>query len=91
METSLASDKELIIVLKSGSESSFIRLFSRYNERLFAFSFKLFQSCEDAEEVVQEVFWSVELQTIAEKNLIKRSGMHTIECLFYGLNPKNQT
>lgn len=53
------SEKELVIRLKSGSQEAFNLLFHRYERRLFAFSFKLLLSREDAEEVVQEVFFKI--------------------------------
>jgi RNA polymerase sigma-70 factor (ECF subfamily) len=59
MGASSISDKELVIELKSGSEKAFNQLFCRYNKRLYAFSFKILLSGEDAEEVVQEVFYKV--------------------------------
>lgn len=49
----------MIIDLKSGSQQAFNLLFHLYERRLFAFSFKLLNSREDAEEVVQEVFFKI--------------------------------
>ncbi|AHM58383.1 ECF subfamily RNA polymerase sigma-24 factor [Flammeovirgaceae bacterium 311] len=53
------SEKEMIINLKSGSQQAFNLLFHLYERRLYAFSYKFLHSREDAEEVVQEVFFKV--------------------------------
>ena len=59
MNAKLHSEKELVIQLKLGSEKAFNLLFQNYHRRLFAFSYKLLFSTEDAEEVVQEVFYKI--------------------------------
>lgn len=53
------SEKELIISLKFGSKEAFNLLFHMYERRIYAFSLKLLLSREDAEEVVQEVFFKI--------------------------------
>lgn len=53
------TDEELVSRLKGGCENAFNTLFYRYERRLYAFSFRLLFSAEDAEEVVQEVFYKI--------------------------------
>ena len=52
-------EKELVINLKAGSKEAFNLLFHMYEKRLYAFSLKLLLSPEDAEKVVQEVFFKI--------------------------------
>lgn len=59
MRVAPPSEKELVLQLKLGSEKAFNLLFHQYERRLFAFSFKMLLSSEDAEEVVQEVFFKI--------------------------------
>ena len=49
-------DAELISRLKEDDHDSFRRLFDRYSQPLFRFSFSYLKSKEAAEDVVQEVF-----------------------------------
>jgi len=49
-------DAELISRLKRDDHDSFRRLFDRYSQPLFRFSFSYLKSKEAAEDVVQEVF-----------------------------------
>lgn len=51
--------KELVRRLSEGSEEAFNLLFHQYEKRLYAFAIKLLPHAEDAEEVVQEVFYKV--------------------------------
>lgn len=46
-------------MLKAGSEAAFNRLFYKYEKQLYAFSLSILPSVEDAEEVVQEVFYKI--------------------------------
>jgi RNA polymerase sigma-70 factor (family 1) len=59
MEVKSMTDGELVSRLKAGCENAFNTLFYRYERRLYAFSFRLLFSVEDAEEVVQEVFYKI--------------------------------
>ncbi len=59
MEAKSITDRELVSRLRAGSEHAFNALFYRYERRLYAFSFSLLFSAEDAEEVVQEVFYKI--------------------------------
>lgn len=59
MEAKQGSDKELVKKLSSGSEEAFRLLFQKYERRLYTFSYKILLSSEDAEEVVQEVFFKI--------------------------------
>lgn len=59
MDTAPNSEKELVRMLKAGSIEAFDALYHLYERRLFAFSFRLFGSAEDAAEVVQEVFYKI--------------------------------
>ena len=49
-------EAELVRQVMEGSESAFTELFHRYKYRLFGFMYKLTESAEMAEDVVQEVF-----------------------------------
>lgn len=51
-----AEERQLVIQLKEGNQSSFKKLYSNYAPILFAFSKKYLKSQADAEEIVQEVF-----------------------------------
>lgn len=59
METKFYQDKELIRELKTGSQGAFNLLFYKYERKLYAFSLSILPSREDAEEVVQEVFYKI--------------------------------
>lgn len=45
--------------IREGSETAFTELFHRYKYRLFGFMYKLTESAEMAEDIVQEVFTSL--------------------------------
>lgn len=49
-------EQELISALKHGSRKAFESIYQMYSKRLYAYSFQLTKSSEDAEEIVQEVF-----------------------------------
>lgn len=51
-----SEERQLVIQLKGGNETSFRLLYSKYAPKLFSFSRKYLHSQEDAEEIVQEVF-----------------------------------
>lgn len=59
MDTQSFPDRELITKLKAGSEEAFNLLFYKYERKLYAFSLSILPSGEDAEEVVQEVFYKI--------------------------------
>lgn len=46
----------LIKAFKEGNEQAFEKLFEQYHKKLYAFLFRLLNSKEDAEEIVQETF-----------------------------------
>lgn len=50
------NERQLIIELKDGDQTSFQKLYSTYAPKLFGFSRKYLNSTQDAEEIVQEVF-----------------------------------
>lgn len=51
-------DSEILLIkaFKNGDSKAFEKLFYRYHKKLYAFLFHLFNSKEDAEEIVQETF-----------------------------------
>ena len=52
----LQSDERLIALVRRGNNAAFETLVSRYQSRLLAFCRHMLGSCEDAEDVLQEVF-----------------------------------
>ncbi len=53
------SDKRLSAQLKKGSTMAFNQLFEKYGQRLYGFSLSLIKNHEDAEGIVQEVFFRI--------------------------------
>jgi RNA polymerase sigma-70 factor (ECF subfamily) len=53
------SEANLINALKSGSSHAFDELFNQYGKKLYYFSLGYLKSKEEAEEVVQEVFYRI--------------------------------
>ncbi len=53
------SDRQLAGQIKKGQTHAFDQLFDRYSQRLYRFSKSLLKNHEDAEEVVQEVFFRI--------------------------------
>ena len=53
------SDRELADKIKSGQLHAFDQLYERYSQNLYRFARSLLKTHEDAEEVVQEVFFRV--------------------------------
>jgi len=53
------SDSELANMIKSGQLKAFDLLYERYSQNLYRFARSLLKNHEDAEEVVQEVFYRV--------------------------------
>ncbi|MCG8306365.1 MAG: RNA polymerase sigma-70 factor [Cytophagales bacterium] len=52
-------ERQLVLRLKDGDQASFHTLYSTYAPKLFAFSKRYLNSQEDAEEIVQEVFFRI--------------------------------
>jgi RNA polymerase sigma-70 factor (ECF subfamily) len=59
MVTKRKSDLELIEEFRSGEQSSFEELLSRYSNKVFSLASRLTRNTEDAEEVLQDVFVTV--------------------------------
>ncbi len=59
MVTKRKSDLELIKEFRSGDQSSFEELLSRYSNKVFSLASRLTRNAEDAEEVLQDVFVTV--------------------------------
>lgn len=59
MESPSMHEREWVKRLSTGSEEAFNLLFRQYEKRLYAFAISLLPHAEDAEEVVQEVFYKV--------------------------------
>ena len=53
------SDRELADKIKSGQLNAFDQLYERYSQNLYRFARSFLKTHEDAEEVVQEVFFRV--------------------------------
>lgn len=49
-------DKFLVIQIREGNSKAFETLYHRYNKMVFYFAIRYFNSVEDAENVVQDVF-----------------------------------
>ena len=54
-----SAEKILVINLKNGDEKSFNILYGKYYPVLFSFSVKYLKSKEDAEEIVQNLFFKI--------------------------------
>jgi RNA polymerase sigma-70 factor (family 1) len=50
------TEKELVLLLKEGDKSAFGQLYHNYRVRLYHNIFKMIQSDEEAEEILQELF-----------------------------------
>lgn len=59
MHTSHKSDNQLMKEVREGSQAAFEALFYRYHEKLYYFAMRYFNSKEDAEGIVQEIFLKV--------------------------------
>lgn len=53
------TEQFLVLRLQKGSEGAFRKLFDRYRQDIYAYSFSLLKSKPQAEEIVQEVFLKV--------------------------------
>ncbi|QKJ30256.1 RNA polymerase sigma-70 factor [Mucilaginibacter mali] len=56
---SLSNDDELLLQVADSNEAAFTRLFENYHQQLGLFIFRLTDSMEMAEEVVQDVFLKI--------------------------------
>jgi RNA polymerase sigma-70 factor (ECF subfamily) len=56
METSMATDEELILEFQKGSREAFSQLFLRYRELIYAFFRRRVKDAARAEELAQETF-----------------------------------
>jgi RNA polymerase sigma-70 factor (family 1) len=88
-------EKELILQVSKGSEHAFSILFHRYHLHLAAFVYKLTDSYEMSEEIVQDVFlkiWINREQLSAVRNfkayLFTISKNHSINCLKQSVKEK---
>jgi len=54
-----ADERALVDRIRAGDMDAFEALYRRYWERLYAFAFRYLRSKEDAEEIVQEVFFRI--------------------------------
>jgi len=69
---SLSDEKTLILGLKNGNISAFERIFSLYHKRIYNFCLSLYQSSDDAQEIVQRVFvalWEQRVQVDENKSI----------------------
>jgi RNA polymerase sigma-70 factor, ECF subfamily len=53
------SDKNLIVELKTGKSHAYDKVFHKYSSRVFAYALRNFNSHAEAEDIVQEVFFSL--------------------------------
>ncbi len=83
--------------LREGNIHAFNRVYQVYHSRLYHFSFKFTRSCEDAREIVQEVFvklwenrelidpdknFSHYLFTMAKNKVYNRARKRVVECAY---------
>jgi RNA polymerase sigma-70 factor (ECF subfamily) len=67
------NEKELIILLKKGSQKAFDILYQLYSKRIYAYCYQYTKSREETEEIVQDVFMKLWLNksTIRQEDTIK--------------------
>lgn len=53
------TEPQLVSLLRAGSQFAFEKLFEKYSQRLFRFSFSYLKSEADSEEIVQNVFLKI--------------------------------
>lgn len=53
------SDKDLVLSMQKSNHEAFEKLFKRYAQKLFVFSLSYLKDANQAEEIVQEVFFKV--------------------------------
>jgi RNA polymerase sigma factor (sigma-70 family) len=66
----LQGDDRLIALMRSGNEAAFEVLVERYRPRLLAFCRNMLSSCEDAEDILQEVFVAAYKAILADEREI---------------------
>ena len=88
MKLSLPSEKDLLVKVANGDEESFRRLFMKHHQMLGSHIYRLTNSLDLAEEIVQDVFLKIWLsrETLAEVHNIKAylfvvSKNHTLNCM----------
>jgi RNA polymerase sigma-70 factor (ECF subfamily) len=66
------NEKELIILLKQGSQKAFDSLYQMYAKRLYAYCYQYTKSREETEEIVQDVFMKlwINKSTIRQEDTI---------------------
>jgi RNA polymerase sigma factor (sigma-70 family) len=67
----LAGDDKLVAMIRAGHDGAFEVLFERYHSRLLAFTRHMLRSTEDAEDVLQEVFFKAHAAMLADERPIK--------------------
>ncbi len=73
------SDIELVRLLKAGDMSGFDKLYRKYSLKIYQFSFSILKSREDAEGIVQDVFYKVwEKRDTIKEHLSFQSYLFTI-------------
>uniref|UniRef100_UPI003216BA8B RNA polymerase sigma factor n=1 Tax=uncultured Draconibacterium sp. TaxID=1573823 RepID=UPI003216BA8B len=85
------SEIQLIRSFKNGDEVAFEKLFSRHHKKLYGFLFKLLNSKQDAEEIVQDTFikiWERRADFI-EGNSFEAFLFKIAKNAFLNLNRKN--
>lgn len=82
------SEKDLLNKVAEGNEDSFRQLFSRYHQQLGSYIFRITNSVDLAEEIVQDVFLKIWMsrETLSGVNNFKAylfviSKNHTLNCL----------
>jgi RNA polymerase sigma-70 factor (family 1) len=90
-------EKELLLRVSQGDEQAFASLFNAYHQHLAGYIFRLTDSTDITEEVVQEIFLKVwtNRTSLAEVNdfrawLFKISKNHTLNCLRKLVNERVQ-
>lgn len=53
------TEQQLVSLLRAGSQFAFEKLFEKYSQKLFRFSFSYLKSDADSEEIVQNVFLKI--------------------------------
>ena len=88
MELSLSSEKDLLVKVANGDEECFKLLFLKHHQMLGSHIYRLTNSLDLAEEIVQDVFLKIWLsrETLAEVHNIKAylfvvSKNHTLNCM----------
>ena len=72
-------DKELVKLLRDGDMTAFDVVYRKYNRRVFQFAISILKKQEDAEEIVQEVFFKVwEKRDTLSEHLSFKSFLFTI-------------